>query len=111
MDLEEYIDDTIECKEFRFDNVFGYSANDLDGVNWSDGKLEPGNGSYKENSAIIMNGGGEIESSGYKRTTFLGTYPTVPYEIGGAAGKQVDIYFYTMDHGYLGHTTVTTPSS
>ena len=98
--MADIIDKTIEVKDYRFDNVFENSANILEKTIWEAGAIEKGDGSYKPDSEIIKDGGGEIEGEGY-RSGFCGVYPNVIYRVSG--GIACTAYCYTMEHHFLGY--------
>ena len=98
----QVIDQTVEVKDFKFDNVFPNSDNILSGIVWEEGQINAGTGSYKPGSQTIVDGGGDAEGTGY-RSGFCNAYPGIKYK---ASGDNVTAYMYTIENQFLGSVVV-----
>lgn len=84
------VDEILEAKSYRFDNVHYHPENVLTGM------------SEVEAGELDDASGGERESTTKYRSNFVAVYPATEYVVNGFVGN-LDVYYYDENRTYLGY--------
>lgn len=96
LEIKDIIDDTLEVKNYRFDNVNMHPANIAGKTIWEEGSL------YIDGP----NAGGEEDgATGWYRSGFCMARPNILYRVGGVPGN-IGVYCYTLQRQFISYQQV-----